>query len=63
MAYFEVTVKEAGLRSRIGIGIVSANFPTCRAVGQEANSIAYHGDTGMFGGVAVETVLVVASCG
>ncbi|KAL6956486.1 hypothetical protein U1Q18_043776 [Sarracenia purpurea var. burkii] len=44
--YFEIYVKNAGAKGRIGIGFTPEGFKMYRQPGWEANSYGYHGDDG-----------------
>eukprot|EP00262_Sarcandra_glabra_P012789 TRINITY_DN3373_c0_g1_i2.p1 TRINITY_DN3373_c0_g1~~TRINITY_DN3373_c0_g1_i2.p1 ORF type:complete len:473 (+),score=78.82 TRINITY_DN3373_c0_g1_i2:76-1494(+) len=44
--YFEIFVKNAGLKGQVAIGFTSENFKMRRQPGWEANSCGYHGDDG-----------------
>ncbi|KAF8026815.1 hypothetical protein BT93_F3333 [Corymbia citriodora subsp. variegata] len=44
--YFEIYVKDAGVKGQIGIGFTSENFKMRRQPGWEPNSCGYHGDDG-----------------
>ncbi|XP_068647186.1 ran-binding protein M homolog isoform X1 [Aristolochia californica] len=45
--YFEIFVKNAGLKGQIAIGFTCENFKMRRQPGWEANSYGYHGDDGL----------------
>ncbi|CAK8575272.1 unnamed protein product [Lathyrus sativus] len=45
--YFEITVKDAGVKGQVSIGFTSENFKMRRQPGWEANSCGYHGDDGL----------------
>lgn len=45
--YFEIHVKDAGVKGQIAIGFTSENFKMRRQPGWEANSCGYHGDDGL----------------
>jgi hypothetical protein len=44
--YFEITIKDCGLRGYIGIGFTDEDFKNYRQPGWESNSYGYHGDDG-----------------
>ncbi len=44
--YFEITVKDRGLKGYIGIGFTDEHFRNSRQPGWEPNSYGYHGDDG-----------------
>ncbi|ESW03277.1 hypothetical protein PHAVU_011G000900 [Phaseolus vulgaris] len=45
--YFEIHVKDAGVKGQIAIGFTSETFKMRRQPGWEANSCGYHGDDGL----------------
>ncbi|XP_027355305.1 ran-binding protein M homolog isoform X2 [Abrus precatorius] len=45
--YFEINVKDAGVKGQIAIGFTSETFKMRRQPGWEANSCGYHGDDGL----------------
>ncbi|XP_058763166.1 ran-binding protein M homolog [Vicia villosa] len=45
--YFEITVKDAGVKGQVSIGFTTENFKMRRQPGWEANSCGYHGDDGL----------------
>jgi hypothetical protein len=45
--YFEIHVKDAGVKGQIAIGFTSESFKMRRQPGWEANSCGYHGDDGL----------------
>ncbi|KOM51338.1 hypothetical protein LR48_Vigan08g216500 [Vigna angularis] len=45
--YFEIHVKDAGVKGQISIGFTSETFKMRRQPGWEANSCGYHGDDGL----------------
>ncbi|CAJ2655369.1 unnamed protein product [Trifolium pratense] len=45
--YFEIFVKDAGVKGQVSIGFTSENFKMRRQPGWEANSCGYHGDDGL----------------
>ncbi|KHN32477.1 ran-binding protein M homolog isoform X2 [Glycine soja] len=47
MYYFEIHVKDAGVKGQIAIGFTSETFKMRRQPGWEANSCGYHGDDGL----------------
>ncbi|GLT77566.1 hypothetical protein SLA2020_491360 [Shorea laevis] len=44
--YFEIFVKDAGVKGQMGIGFTRENFKMRRQPGWETNSYGYHGDDG-----------------
>ncbi|KAJ4761736.1 SPla/RYanodine receptor (SPRY) domain-containing protein [Rhynchospora pubera] len=44
--YFEMTVKNVGLKGQCSIGFTTDGFKMCRQPGWEVNSCGYHGDDG-----------------
>lgn len=46
--YFEISIKDRGLRGVISIGFTDENFKTGRQPGWEQNTYGYHGDDGLF---------------
>ncbi|XP_039000057.1 ran-binding protein M homolog [Hibiscus syriacus] len=44
--YFEIYVKDAGVKGQIAIGFTSEGFKMRRQLGWEVNSCGYHGDDG-----------------
>ncbi|KAH1052794.1 hypothetical protein AAZX31_08G234000 [Glycine max] len=47
MYYFEIHVKDAGVKGQIAIGFTCETFKMRRQPGWEANSCGYHGDDGL----------------
>ncbi|CAM8992640.1 unnamed protein product [Rhodiola kirilowii] len=45
--YFEMTVKNAGVKGQVAIGFTTDSFKKKRQPGWEANSFGYHGDDGV----------------
>ncbi|OWM85090.1 ran-binding protein M homolog [Punica granatum] len=45
--YFEMYVKDAGVKGQVSIGFTSESFKMRRQPGWEANSCGYHGDDGL----------------
>ncbi|KAG9144511.1 hypothetical protein Leryth_010736 [Lithospermum erythrorhizon] len=45
--YFEITVKDAGVKGQVAIGFTAPGFKLRRQPGWESNSYGYHGDDGL----------------